>query len=195
MALPFTDEQRSSIRARLIKSARRYAIAPGVRKTSLEMLTADAGISKSSFYKFYESKELLFLEVAGRLEQQILESARKALQRAEGESDKVRAAAMVYGVFKEIHEMGAVRFLHEDLPVLSALVPDGQARAHFLSSADMIYAFLREENICFTAPGETVRSVIALMYLSILNIGDVGDGFFPALQELVAGACDRLIAE
>ena len=48
MALPFTDEQRFQIRERLLQSARRHAIQTGVTKTSLDMLTSDAGISKSS---------------------------------------------------------------------------------------------------------------------------------------------------
>ena len=41
---------------------------------------------------------------------------------------------------------------------------------------------------------ETVLSVIRLLYLSILNIGDLGSAFFPALGELVVSACDRLVA-
>ena len=53
MALPFTEEQRDEIRRRLFESACRYAMDMGVRKTSLDMLTADAGIAKSSFYKFF----------------------------------------------------------------------------------------------------------------------------------------------
>ena len=64
MAQPFSPQQRDAIREKLKESARKYAVSTGVKKTSLDMLTADAGISKSSFYRFYDSKELLFLEIA-----------------------------------------------------------------------------------------------------------------------------------
>ena len=57
MAQPFSPEQRDAIRARLLESARQHIVSDGVKKTSLDMLTSDAGISKSSFYKFYDSKE------------------------------------------------------------------------------------------------------------------------------------------
>ena len=53
---------------------------------------------------------------------------------------------------------------------------------------------LQQAHIRFTAPDATVRSVIQLMYLSILNSAEIGDSFFPALRELVASACDRLVA-
>lgn len=194
MALPFTNEQRDSIRARLILSAQRHALKTGLKKTSLDMLTSDAGISKSSFYKFYDSKEMLFLEVAGRWEQQLLATARLALTEHPERSDKERAAAMVLSVFREIHEMGIARFLREDLPQLTLCIPRALAREHYMSSAEMILASLREAEIRFTAPDEVILSVIQLLYLSILNIAELGDSFFPALHEVVAGACDRLVA-
>lgn len=194
MALPFTDEQRREIRDRLLASAQRHAIAEGVMKTSLDMLTTDAGISKSSFYKFYESKEQLFLEVAMRWEEIILTGAHSTLGMQEGLSSKERAARFVYAVFEMIHQLGIVRFLREDLQYLNDFMPKDEARAHCLTSSQGIFDALREAKIRFTQPDEIVLSVIQLMYLSILSIGDIGENFFPALHELVVSACDRLVA-
>ncbi len=194
MALPFTDTQRNTIRERLLRSAMKYALKTGVKKTSLDMLAADAGIAKSSFYKFFESKELLFLEAASRWEGEILAAARAALEQNAGKNDKERAAAMVFAVFKEIHELGIARFLREDAPLLHQLLKEQQVKAHMLTSAQMLFEEMREAGIRFTAPQETVSSVIQLMYLSILNFADLGENYFPALYEIVAGACDRLVA-
>lgn len=194
MALPFTDAQRARIRARLLESARMRALGPGLRKTSLDALTADAGISKSSFYKFYESKEALFLEVAAAWEEEILSRATAALSLAPGASDKERSAAMVLAAFGAIHDLGIARFLREDLPLLMPHVPEGIARAHSLAAAEGIFRALREARIRFTVPEETALSVVQLMYLSILHIGEIGESFFPALRELVQSACDRLVA-
>ena len=194
MALPFTDEQRLLIRNRLIQSAQRHAISDGVQKTSLDTLTSEAGISKSSFYKFYESKEMLFLEVAGLWENQILQSAHKMLISGEELTSKERAARFVYAVFEVIHQLGLVRFLREDLPYLNAFLPRDMAREHCLTSARGIFDALRHARIRFTEPDETVLAVIQLMYLSILSIGDIGENFFPALHMLVSSACDKLVA-
>ena len=194
MALPFTQAQREDIRARLLASAQSHALSVGLRKTSLEALTADAGISKSSFYKFYESKEHLFLQVAVLWEEEILRRAMGSLGQTQGSGDKERAAAMVLCAFRAIHEMGIARFLREDLPLLMAMCPEEIASAHYLSSAESIFATLRGAKIHFTVPDEVALSVIRLMYLSILHIGEIGDAFFPALAELVQSACDRLVA-
>ena len=61
--MAFTDEQNEQIRNDLIRAARRCGITIGMRKTSVEQLTEAVGISKGSFYKFFDSKELLFFTV------------------------------------------------------------------------------------------------------------------------------------
>lgn len=194
MALPFTDNQKNTIRERLLRSAMKHALKIGVKKTSLDMLAADAGIAKSSFYKFFESKELLFLEAGARWEKEIHSRMQTTLKENSRLSDKDRAAAMVFSVFTAIHELGIARFLREDAPLLNELLQEKQVKAHMLSSAQMLFEALCEANIRFTAPDETVSSVIQLMYLSILNFADLGENYFPALYEIVAGACDRLVA-
>ena len=194
MAQPFTQEQRSAISRQLFDSACRFALTPGVRKTSLEMLTGEAGISKSSFYKFYESKEALFLRVAAHWETTALSRATQALERSAGRSDKERAADFVFTAFETIRQLGIERFLREDLPALRDAFPEDAARRHCMDSAANIFAMLRQAHIRFTAPDTMVLSVIQLMYLSILSSAEIGDSFFPALRELVASACNHLVA-
>ena len=109
MAQPFSPQQRDAIREKLKESARKYAVSTGVKKTSLDMLTADAGISKSSFYKFYDSKEQLFLTIAAEWEAQVISCVQKALEGAAGQSDQERAAAMVCSAFETIHQLGICR--------------------------------------------------------------------------------------
>lgn len=194
MAQPFTPEQRYAIRERLLTSARRHAIDDGPERTSLETLTSEAGISKSSFYKFFESKEALFLEVATQWEQDILCHIFEALKHTQGDS-KTRVASMVIALFSEIQRMGIARFVREDMPSLTASQDEACRKAHFLSSSRRIYDELQriDGQIRFTTDDSVVLSVIELLYLSVLNINDVGDTYFPALCILVQGACDRLI--
>ncbi|MGF1478050.1 MAG: TetR/AcrR family transcriptional regulator [Cyanophyceae cyanobacterium] len=63
MPVAFTPEERNSIRARLLDTARRLLPVVGLRKMSIDSLTREAGISKAAFYSFYSSKEALYLEL------------------------------------------------------------------------------------------------------------------------------------
>ncbi len=78
--MAFTDEQNEQIRNDLIREARRCGITIGMRKTSVEQLTEAVGISKGSFYKFFDSKELLFFAVLEDIHTECFAAAQKSLQ-------------------------------------------------------------------------------------------------------------------
>ena len=59
----FTDEEREIIRRKIIDRGKDCFARYGIKKTSIEDLTKDLGIAKSSFYSFFSSKEDLFLQI------------------------------------------------------------------------------------------------------------------------------------
>jgi AcrR family transcriptional regulator len=67
MPIAFSETERQTIRARLMDAARLSFAERGVQGTSLASLTDAAGVSKSSFYAFFSSKEALYLELLGEL--------------------------------------------------------------------------------------------------------------------------------
>lgn len=58
--MAFTDYETEQLRKALLKETRHCAVTLGMKKTSVEQLTKAVGIAKGSFYRFYESKEMLF---------------------------------------------------------------------------------------------------------------------------------------
>ncbi|MGW5362765.1 TetR/AcrR family transcriptional regulator [Actinopolymorpha pittospori] len=63
MPAAFTAAERTRITAQLRRSGRRLFTTQGLRKTSIDELVAPAGIVKSTFYVFFDSKEALYLEL------------------------------------------------------------------------------------------------------------------------------------
>ncbi|MDI3405112.1 TetR/AcrR family transcriptional regulator [Streptomyces cavernicola] len=59
----FSAEEKARITRLLLDNGRRLFATQGLRKTSLEELVAPAGVAKSSFYAFFDSKEDLYLEL------------------------------------------------------------------------------------------------------------------------------------
>ena len=81
MAVGFTEKERMGIVEALRQAAIRCAILKGMKKTTVDELAAEAGISKGAFYKFYPSKECLFLDMLEQwhsaIEQQVLQVIRE----------------------------------------------------------------------------------------------------------------------
>ena len=193
MPQAFTGQQMEEIRQRLFESACRYAVESGVRKTSMEMLAQDAGISKSTFYKFFESKEILFLKVAQHFEQLVIKEMKRMLKKTVGKSSKERTASAVNAAFVLFAKLGAIRFFSEDLPELARLVPKDMAEDHLKSMSEKLLDALEEEQIQFCVSRETAAAVINLLYRSIPAIAEL-DHFVEAFYVLVLGACNQLVA-
>ncbi|WP_145026657.1 TetR/AcrR family transcriptional regulator [Paenibacillus sp. Y412MC10] len=65
---------------------KRLFAAQGLKKTSLEQLTAATGIAKSTFYAFYDSKEAMYLDLleleAAGMEESVWAAVEKQSSRA-----------------------------------------------------------------------------------------------------------------
>ena len=192
MPQAFTPQQMEDIRARLFDSACRHAVSMDVKRVSLERLTSDAGISKSTFYKFYESKEQLFLQVGMHFEMLIVGEAQRALRQSKGKSNRDRTAEAVNAAFDRLAELNVMRFLKEDMPQLVALAATDEALAHFKSMSMSILELLKREGVAFRVSDEMVGSIIHILYLSVQTAREMAC-YAEALRELVLGVCDRIV--
>jgi AcrR family transcriptional regulator len=60
MPKAFSEHEKDIIRAQMREKGKDLFEKQGLKKTSVDELTAAVGISKGAFYLFYESKEELF---------------------------------------------------------------------------------------------------------------------------------------
>jgi AcrR family transcriptional regulator len=75
----FTTQERDRISQALLAAGRDLFTKQGLRKTALEELVAPAGIVKSTFYQFFDSKEALYLQLmldeAEQVKMQVIDRA------------------------------------------------------------------------------------------------------------------------
>ncbi len=71
MPKAFSEQEREAIRAQMREKGKKLFERHGLKKTSVDELSAAAGISKGAFYLFFESKEELFMEILEQIEKEI----------------------------------------------------------------------------------------------------------------------------
>ena len=81
MARSFTEREKENIKKGLQDACKRSWTQYGYKKTSVDELCREAGISKGAFYLFFESKEALFCEVLCSIQGQICETASKIMEK------------------------------------------------------------------------------------------------------------------
>lgn len=69
----FEEEEKAALRSELIKQGSELFSRYGFKKTNLEEVVRLAGVSKGSFYSFFDSKEAFFVEILLATEQRVHE--------------------------------------------------------------------------------------------------------------------------
>ena len=67
----FTQLEKERIKKELFEVAYRFFVEKGFKSTSLEDITSSFGIAKSTFYVFFQSKEMLYMELLSHEGEQI----------------------------------------------------------------------------------------------------------------------------
>ena len=97
----FSDEERARIREDLIQTGRELMIRYGPKKTTITDITEAVGISKPMFYRFFDSKSNLYLEILRRESDDLHETIRDAL---DGVTDPCTGLERVLGCYREYFE-------------------------------------------------------------------------------------------
>ena len=193
--MAFTDEQNEQIRNDLIREARRCGITIGMRKTSVEQLTEAVGISKGSFYKFFDSKELLFFAVLEDIHTECFAAAQKSLQENTPLLPAERAAAAILAACRWLSETKAFVFIEQDADFLLHRLPEEVKTAHYHDDETHIRALLEASGLLQPKGGmalaaATVRGLI----LTVSHQEQIGALYPQVLETLVRGACRELFA-
>ena len=190
--MAFTDEQNEQIRNDLIRAARRCGITIGMRKTSVEQLTEAVGISKGSFYKFFDSKELLFFAVLEDIHTECFAAAQKSLQENAAIDPASRTAAAILAACRWLSETKAFVFIENDAEFLLHRLPEEVKTAHYHDDEMHIRLLLEKYDLVpnrgISLAAATVRGLI----LTVSHKEQIGELYPQVLETLVYGACREL---
>ena len=190
--MAFTEDQNETIRRDLIREARRCGVTIGMKKTSVEQLTRAVGIAKGSFYKFYESKEMLFFAVLENIHSELYGVADHALSEANGLPPSERAAKAVLAACRWLSETQALVFVENDAEFLLRRLPDEVKTAHYHDDETHIRALLEGGGLQPKGGIALAAAAIRGLILTVSHQEQIGAMYPQVLDILVRGACREL---
>lgn len=187
----FTESEKNHIREQLLKAGRELFPRYGLKKTSLEDLTRPAGIAKSSFYRFFESKEELYLELLaeerGRLRGEI---SSDSFETAGGGREAVEH--FLRAVVREFETNPLTRRLvthpEEWRAVVRRVSPEAM-RANVEDSTLAVSSFIRrgqEEGLISEGDPDVLAGVIRSVVVLSVHKDDIG-------REIYADVLEKMI--
>lgn len=100
--MTFSETEKKNIQERLLINCEESWARLGYKKTSVDDLCRKAGISKGSFYLFYESKEELFCAVMIEVQKRLITITRNTLGLSPRKKDLAKALQVVYREYVKI---------------------------------------------------------------------------------------------
>ena len=190
--MAFTEEQNETIRRDLIREARCCGVTVGMRKTSVEQLTEAVGISKGSFYKFFDSKELLFFAVLEDIHTECFAAAQKSLQENAAIDPASRTAAAILAACRWLSETKAFVFIENDAEFLLHRLPEDVKNVHYHDDETHIRLLLEKYDLVPSRGISLAAATVRGLILTVSHREQIGELYPQVLETLVYGACREL---
>ena len=190
--MAFTDYETEQLRKALLKETRHCAVTLGMKKTSVDQLTKAVGIAKGSFYKFYESKEMLFFAVLENVHSDLYGVADHALSEANGLPPSERAAKAVLAVCRRLSDTGDMGFIENDANFLLHRLPEEVKTAHYHDDKIHIRTLLEAGGLQPKGGMALAAATVRGLILTVSHQEQIGELYPQVLETLVYGACKEL---
>ncbi|MDD3339611.1 MAG: TetR/AcrR family transcriptional regulator [Lachnospiraceae bacterium] len=165
MARSFSEREKETIKKNLLEACKQNWTQYGYKKTSVDELCRQVGISKGAFYLFYESKESLFCQVLCSVQKQIYDAASKVIEKHRNKQGVAAALKLIY------REYDKNNFLYDsdstDFTILMNKLSEEQANEINASNQLNRQLFLNHPSLKFKVDADMAVSVI---YSLIMNI-------------------------
>ena len=193
MARGFNEHEKEVIGKKLVESAQKYAATIGMRKTSLDQITADAGISKPMFYKFYETKEHLFLKVIEDWHHELIQTSLSIIRDRTDIPVKERLVQCIMNTLRYMDKRSMTQLLAEDVPYITRKIPDA-VQAHNVDHESLLQPVIEASGVRFKVDFELVSALIHTLIWTMASKEEVGPRYYDA-AELLARATIEFIVE
>lgn len=196
MPKAFSEHEKERIAEQLLEQGYKLFSAYGLNKTNVEEIARAAGISKGAFYRFYESKEALFMDVTEEVEKRVRQDLLAAID-LPGPSPRAR----LYRVLKKAYSLfGTLPILHfltgSDYDLLFRRLSPGIIQEHLDNDRiffDELIARCQSAGIPIRVSSEEIVSVLYPLVLAMLHENERAQvqvtGNIDLLLELVAAFC------
>ena len=173
--LAFTEYETEQLRKALLKETRRCAVTLGMKKTSVDQLTKVVGIAKGSFYKFYESKEMLFFAVLEGIHSELYGVADRALSENAGLPAAERAAKAVLAVCKRLSDTGDMVFIENDAKLLLQRLPEDVKNVHYHDGETHIRQLLENHDLMPKCGVSLAAATVRGLILTVSHKEQIGE--------------------
>ena len=181
MGRPFNDTEKSNIRNLLITKGRELFSIHGLKKTTIEDITREAGIAQGSFYAFFDSKEALYFKILEAEEREIAQTLRSKLYSIELDRKNFKDFLSVSLDLIVGNELIKDLILTDSYQSLLRKIPEATMKRHLNDEAQLLMETIgvyQEKGIMKVADPDILAGMFHSLFLLHLHKQEIGTDIF-----------------
>ena len=191
MAAPFDEGRRNEITYKLKEGAQMYASQVGMKKVSIDCLVNYAGISKGAFYKFFSSKDELFLEIVEDWHTEIYSTALCILTENNDITQKKKASTALYEAFRIMDDKKIIEFIKNDLVQLLDNIKETEIFHRYHGDDIHIKEVIKFSGIKLLVTDDEAVGIIKNLAYTLFN--SHAKGYWHSQKILINAICDFIV--
>ena len=194
MARAFSEQEKTLIKQKLIDSYEICLAKFGVQKINIDELVRMAGISKGSFYLFYNSKEMLFVDVLDRANERIKNAIYNAIEGQKKVPPKELLKTLILAIFEQMRKTPWVLQL-DDSEYESTLrrIPHEVLIQHTSRDLTDVSEVLKHFHIDIKLDIDIVTAIYRTLFFSVLYQDLIGKHYDEAIRIITDGIISQLL--
>lgn len=193
MGAAFSEKEKKEINNKLISIAKEIVCTSGMKKTSVDEIVKNVGISKGMFYKFYISKEMLFFDVLEEFHTEIYGGIEEMLKANKHLTDKEKLHMAFSFAFKNMEHLGVISFMENELEYLLRKIPNDILETHYHSDEEHIKKLLEISNIKINISIEFLNSLVKTCMIVAYSRKRIGNDYNKVLDIILDKFCDEIL--
>lgn len=186
MTRPFNKKEKDVIRQALVEKGRELFLKYGIKKTSIEEITASVRIAQGTFYNFYGSKEEFYFEIMELEEKKISENLLKSINKEKLTKKRFKVILKKYLELISSNIFIKNLLLKDEYSLLFRNLSGRKVKNHIKSEVDLLsntIKILKARNVLREIKPELLHGILYSLFLLTINVKQIGDKIFPQVIE------------
>lgn len=166
----FGEQEKIKIKQCLLEEGERLFIAYGLKKVTIDDIVKAVNIAKASFYRFYEGKEYLFLDIAQKAQKDIFEALKGVLVESKAKPDGERVKLVFCSMSVLVKKYPLLTIIDKETVEIIARKVSPQRLEEYNKQGFDAVKVMEEQGIRFKYDTQVVSQLFRSLYQSWITL-------------------------
>lgn len=168
----FSENEKERIRQCLIDEGEKLFVKYGLKKVTIDDIVDAVKIAKASFYKFYEGKEYLFLDIAQERQKEIFDKLTVVLDSSKNKPDRERVKLVFYNMSLLMRSYPLLTMIDKDIVEIIMRKVDMERLGAFSAQGVNAVQLMIDKGIKFKVTADVASMLFQALYQSYISVAN-----------------------